>query len=206
MTETKSLTEALAKVQAHLPGIGKNKTAKVPTKTGGSYSYSYADLADIQPVILPLLAAQGLSWVTRPTMGETGFVLAYELTHPSGEQVSGLYPLPDPRTKTAQEIGSAITYARRYTLCCVVGVVPDEDEDGHLATVSHVVEPVPPPSRASVLKIEIAALGDKLGLSRGEVSELWHAERGTSIRDTQDIKALTAFRAELKTRLGEVQQ
>lgn len=125
-----NLTAALAEVQAKLPHINKGKTATVRSDKG-SYSYSYADLGDIAPAIHPLLAAAGLAFIACPTNTEDGrFVLDYSLRHVGGETIGGQYPLPDPSRATAQQVGSAITYARRYTLCSVTGVVPDEDDDG----------------------------------------------------------------------------
>jgi hypothetical protein len=130
---TDNLTSALASVQKALPHINKGKTATVRSDKG-SYSYSYADLGDIAPAIHPLLGAVGLAFVACPTTTEDGrFVLAYSLRHTCGESIDGQYPLPDPAKTTPQQIGSAITYARRYTLCSVTGVVPDEDDDGAAA-------------------------------------------------------------------------
>lgn len=132
MTES-PLTAALAAVQAELPDVRKSETATVQTKTGGSYKYSYADLAAVSKAILPLLGKHGLAWVTKPTITEGRFVLVYQLRHVSGEMETGEYPLP---TGTPQEIGSAITYARRYTLCSVTGVAPESDDDD-AAAASH---------------------------------------------------------------------
>lgn len=134
MSEQESeLGKALAQVQAELPEVKKERTAKVQMKQGGEYSYTYADLASISAQVLPLFAKNGLSWLTMPTIDDHGhFVLRYELLHSSGESRVGHYPLPDPSAK-AQEMGSAITYARRYTLCSVAGVVPEDDDDGRMA-------------------------------------------------------------------------
>src|SRR5690348_11073501 len=113
-----TLAAALAKLQADLPDIDKRKTAKVPTKNGGEYSYKYADLADITKKVYPLLGTYGLSFTAKPTRAADGeFVLAYALLHVTGEREEGEYPLPDPMQSKAQEIGSAITYARRYSFC-----------------------------------------------------------------------------------------
>lgn len=131
---TDNLTAALAKVQAELPEIRKSETAEVKTKTGGTYKYSYADLAAVSKAILPLLGKHGLAWVTRPTLRDDGsLVLAYELRHVSDEKITGEYPLSK---GTPQEIGSAITYARRYCLCSVTGVAPESDDDD-AAAASH---------------------------------------------------------------------
>lgn len=125
------LATALAALQGELPHIAKDRTANVPTKSGGSYRYSYSDLAAISRELLPLLSKHGLAFMARPTLDEGRLVLAYELMHRSGESRAGVYPLPD--RGTPQEVGGAITYARRYCLCAVTGVAPDDDDDAGVA-------------------------------------------------------------------------
>lgn len=129
MTETteSAINKALAELQANLPRITKDLTAKVETRGGSSYKYSYADLALISREVLPLLSKNGLSFTSRPTLRGEKFVLAYELRHVSGEQIAGEYPLAE--RGTPQEIGSQITYARRYALCAVTGIAPDDDDN-----------------------------------------------------------------------------
>lgn len=128
---TPNLNAALAAVQSELPRIDKGKTATVPTKQGGQYSYSYADLADVSAAIVPLLGKHGLAFTTWPTLAGNRFVLRYELLHASGESKTGEYPLPI--DAGAQALGSAITYGRRYCLCAVTGVAPDDDDDAAAA-------------------------------------------------------------------------
>lgn len=129
-----SLAAALAAFQAELPRVGRDNTAQVRSDKG-NYTYRYADLSEVSAVVLPLLGKHGLSWSTRPTLtgggifgAEIRFVLAYSLSHISGETIEGTYPLPDPRS-SPQVLGSALTYARRYALCAVVGVAPGDDDD-----------------------------------------------------------------------------
>ena len=129
---TDNLASALAAFQAELPAVKKTKTAVVKTKTGGEYRYAYADLADVSAAVLPLLGKHGLSFSTRPMLSNDRFVLAYTLLHQSGDFLAGEYPLP--ASGSAQELGSAITYARRYALCSIVGVAAEEDDDGVAAT------------------------------------------------------------------------
>lgn len=128
MTEKhENLAAALAAFQKTLPTIAKGNEATV-TSTKGNYKYSYADLSDISPVVLPLLGAQGLAWSAQPTLMGDNFVLHYSLSHESGEVIEGVYPLPS-ATTPAQQLGSAITYARRYALCAITGVAPGGDDD-----------------------------------------------------------------------------
>ena len=131
MTDTTSLAQALALLQTRLPKIEKSQTADVPTKNGGSYKYTYADLAQITRELMPILGDLGMAFIAKPTTTDDGrFVLAYRLLHVSGESEDGEYPLPT--NGTPQAVGSAITYARRYCLCAVTGVAP-EDDDGAAA-------------------------------------------------------------------------
>ena len=132
-----TLAAALAAFQAKLPALAKNKTAKVrgTTKDGKpyEYEYGYADLADVSATVMPLLGAVGLSFTARPMFNESGrFVLAYKLLHASGDFEAGEYPLP--QQGTSQEMGSAITYARRYALSSVTGVAAEKDDDGKIAS------------------------------------------------------------------------
>lgn len=128
---TPSLAEALAKVQAALPVVHKASRATVPMKGGGSYSYTYADLADVTAAIMPLLAKHGLAFTCTPRLAGGGYELAGQLLHTSGESIEGALPLTG---GTPQQWGSSITYMRRYLLGCMTGVVTDDDDDARLAT------------------------------------------------------------------------
>jgi hypothetical protein len=125
----KTLAEALVMLQAQLPEVAKTADAQYG---------KYADLTVVSRALLPLLASCGLSWTCCPTARNDGgrFVLDYALKHVSGEEISGLYPLPT--TGSPQQIGSAITYARRYALCAVTGLAPGgDDDDGQAGEKGH---------------------------------------------------------------------
>lgn len=142
--EHKSLAAALSAFQAELPTIKKGNTAKIVTKTGQNFGYAYADLTDVTEKAFPLLTKHGLSFLATPTMMGELFVLHYELRHVSGDIVDGDYPLP--RQGTPQEMGSAITYARRYALTAVTGIAPGgDDDDAKAATIKASVQSWEPP-------------------------------------------------------------
>lgn len=123
MGHNQDLAKALAAFQSELPKVGKGSV-------NSHFGSKYADLADVSNAVLPLLGKHGLSFSAKPTLNEAGqFVLAYELRHESGDSDGGSYPLP--ATGTPQQIGSAITYARRYALQAMTGVAADEDDDGN---------------------------------------------------------------------------
>jgi hypothetical protein len=175
--ETSSpLAVALAAFQAVCPPIKKANTAKVTTRTGGEYSYDYADLTAITEAAYPLLSKHGLSFSTLPTLTPNdGFVLQYRLMHTSGEFLEGVYPLPDPsgqdvdtgKAITPQQLGSAITYARRYSLCAVTGIAPggDDDDAGSAQTTTRAKpapkqKPVPKPTATRPWKAEVDRVKD----------------------------------------------
>ena len=134
----KTLAEALVTLQAQLPRVAKDNEARVTSeRTGKTHTYRYADLTEVSDALLPVLASLGLSFTARPTLSGTGgFVLFYTLMHVSGDEISGEYPLPT--SGSPQQIGSAITYARRYSLCAVTGLAPGgDDDDGQAGEQGH---------------------------------------------------------------------
>lgn len=191
------LSQAVAAFQAELPRVRKGSTAVV-TSEKAKYKYTYADLAELSPLVLPLLAKNDLCWVTRPTLTEDGrFVLEYSLLHAAGGSITGRYPLPDPRS-SPQILGSAITYARRYALLAVTGVAPDDDDDDAAAATK-----APPPetqptsvpaasSRAAQLRERIREIGHSKHLTDVEIAEMF--ERVTTIKImVASVTALSRF-------------
>ncbi len=131
---TPNLAAALAKVQAKLPKLERDRTVTVEPKDPKkpSYSYSYVTLANLSDAILPLLAENGLSFVAMPGAGSDGkMCIRYHLLHESGESLTGEFPISG--EGGIQMIGGRITYARRYCLAAIVGVAADEDDESRLA-------------------------------------------------------------------------
>lgn len=129
---TSSLAAALAKVQAKLPKLERDRTVEVTQKSGGTYSYSYVTLANLSDAVLPLLAENGLSFVAMPGAGSDGkMCVRYKLLHESGESLEGEFPISG--EGGIQMIGGRITYARRYCLAAIVGVAADEDDESRLS-------------------------------------------------------------------------
>jgi hypothetical protein len=156
-----SLAEALVALQAELPIVPKNHTATVPTKSGGSYRYTYADLSDIVETAKPLMAKHGLSFSCTPRRAEDGsYELVGILRHTSGEYDEGALPMFG---RTPQELGGSITYNRRYLLGCMTGLVTDDDNDGqHAQNAARTQrqEPEPPPAHPNPLEAAQADVWD----------------------------------------------
>lgn len=125
MTETKNIAAALAAFQGEMPTVAKSKTAKA-----GSFSYTYAGLADVTSHAAPILAKHGLAFTALPGPTEHGWVLNGVLLHVSGEKLEGALPI---KGGSPQEWGSSLSYFRRYLLGCLTGLVTDDDDDGQMA-------------------------------------------------------------------------
>jgi hypothetical protein len=131
MSDYANIAAALAKFQAEIPTVAKGRTATVETRNGGSYKYTYAGLVEVTEAALPLLAKNGLSFSCCPRRSPSGdYDLIGVLLHESGEYLEGCLPIQGAK---AQEIGSSITYNRRYLLGSMTGLITDDDDDGTLA-------------------------------------------------------------------------
>jgi len=122
------LATALCKFQEKCPPLKLDREAKVKMKSGGEYSFSYATIGNIKEIITPLLAENGLSY-TQPILSD-GTVITV-LMHTSGQFISSSLLIKG--DNTPQGIGSAITYAKRYSLSAILGLVTDEDDDANMA-------------------------------------------------------------------------
>lgn len=120
-----ALAAALATAQGDLKNIEKGKI-------NPHFKSRYADIADGLDVVRPVFSKHGLSVVQATDyMPDTGvFVLVTRIIHKSGEWIESTYPLPT--GGKPQDVGSALTYARRYALFSLAGVAgTDEDDDGN---------------------------------------------------------------------------
>lgn len=157
---TGELAAALAKVQAELPTLERDRTVTVQQKSGGTYSYSYVTLATLTDAVLPLLAKNGLAFTAFPALAADGKMsLRYHLLHESGEKLTGEFPISG--EGGIQMIGGRITYSRRYCLAAVVGIAADEDDETHLAN-----EGAPPTAQRSSRPRQGAAKAQEAGTAQ----------------------------------------
>lgn len=123
----KELATALAKVQSTIQPANKNAT-------NPHFKSKYADLGAIWDACRKPLADNGLSIVQMPTdSGDGRVALTTMLIHTSGEYISSTCSTRL-QQDSAQGVGSALTYLRRYALAAMVGIVADEDDDGNAAS------------------------------------------------------------------------
>lgn len=121
-----NLAASLAKAQPLIEGAIKDKT-------NPHFRSQYADLGNVVDAIKPAIAKHGLSFIQRCHDNEAGAKVETLILHESGEWIScGIIAVPASK-HDAQGFGSALTYARRYSLSAAFGVAP-EDDDGNAAS------------------------------------------------------------------------
>lgn len=123
--QTQELAAALAKAQGQM-------TAAKFNRTNPHFKNKYADLSAIIEAVRKPLSDNGLS-VTQAIEinGGGALVLVTTLRHSSGQWTDSHYPLP--MNAKPQEFGSALTYAKRYSLSSLVCISADEDDDAEIA-------------------------------------------------------------------------
>ena len=129
-----AISAALAKAQAELKNPPKNKT-------NPHFKSKYVDLSDGLDEIRKTLGKHQVAFIQGPMVVDGMVLLHTRLVHSSGEWIESIYPVSG--LDKHQAMGSAMTYARRYTIFSMVGVAGEDDDDGNSAseTVSQKPEP-----------------------------------------------------------------
>lgn len=136
------------------------------------FGYRYADLTEIVRIVRPILNRHGiaLSWDSAAVSNSGTVSVGVSLYHSEGG-VLRFMPISVPYDSgkgrnTAQAVGSALTYAKRYAISAALGLSTDEDDDGNAAGAP--LQADPPKASGFVLSdaektriAQIAALGSE---------------------------------------------
>jgi hypothetical protein len=134
------LAKALVAMQAELKPV-------VNDATNPFFKSDYASYEAVRLTAQPTLAKYGLAVIHVPGVIEDGkTVLECVLVHESGQWLGGLYPL-NPVKNDPQAMGSAQSYAKRYSFSSLIGQVTNgQDDDGNMASAPPPREKGPPPA------------------------------------------------------------
>lgn len=125
MSDIDQLATALAAAQAEMSNPRFDKV-------NPDFRSKYASLAAVRDAVIPVLSRHGIAVVQTLHQSDGGIGCTTLLLHKSGQQLQSTLAVPASK-QDAQGLGSAATYARRYSLMAMVGVVGDEDDDGNAA-------------------------------------------------------------------------
>jgi hypothetical protein len=123
------LSHALVKALAEIEGVTKDKV-------NPHFKSKYADLSSVLETVRPVFARYNMAVTQETAPSEDGVIVETVVLHTSGEErrFGKLYVPANKRD--AQGAGSALTYARRYSLMTALGI-PAEDDDGNAAVKSY---------------------------------------------------------------------
>ena len=179
----KQIASALVKAQ-------KAFGPALKTSVNPHFKSRYADLAACIEAVIDGLNNNGIALVQQTHECADGVIVETLLIHESGETISG-GKLHVPASKQdAQGFGSALSYARRYSLMATTGIAP-EDDDGNAASKKPAIDPAP------YLK-QVANAENLDGL------KTVYAHAYKALRDTEFLKLLEEAKNNRKTELMEV--
>ena len=115
----------------------RTKTVKVATRKGGTYSYSYADLADVDKAVMDACRA------VKDKDGNIVFAYYFDIDNSNDGvcvqtvmvDASGAQMITDKvwfknvNSGDAQQTAGLISYAKRYSLSAAFGIASEEDDD-----------------------------------------------------------------------------
>lgn len=130
--ENDNLNKKFMKVLNEVPNFSTDETANA-----GSRTYKYLNLATLLKNIKPIFEKHGIAFSQKVTFDGTGdgrqIIGTVETVIFDENEQQTVCSYPFFVTGDPQQVGSAITYARRYSLTTVLGIFPDKDDDGGYA-------------------------------------------------------------------------
>lgn len=142
--KAKDINEALFNFQAEEIVIPRNGTGNINGR-----AYKYALLDDIMEIIKPLLQKHRI--LVTQLVGDENLLTKLIHVDTGSELVA---PLPLGKPSSAQDLGSRITYLRRYALVAALGLVVDQDVDGQVPTVDTPKEGVAKSQKVSASQVK----------------------------------------------------
>lgn len=131
--EIGEIAPAFCQAQAEFQAAAK--AAENPAYMRGGKASRYADLSSVIEAALPALNKYGIGVLQPAYLSNGNAVVMTRLQHKSGQYFESELTMPSPGRQgfTAQTVGSAITYARRYSLQALICLAA-EDDDGNAAS------------------------------------------------------------------------
>ena len=127
----KELFNAVSNFQVDCPKISKDSNN--PFFSDAKRKVNYASLPHILTVITPILKKNGLL-ILQPVMNNC---VVTKLIHiETGQTLESVYDIVCKDSTNAQQIGSGVSYARRYSITSILNLNIDDDDDGNSATAN----------------------------------------------------------------------
>ena len=182
------------------------------TSTNPHFRSKYVDLAGCIEAVVDALNAAGIALIQRTSEDSTGVTVETVFVHESGEMMEcGKLHVPAAK-QDPQGYGSALTYARRYSLMAAAGIAP-EDDDGNAASktpapkVSATKTDLVPPNRMAVVADVAAAIDERMSANDligafEEYSGITDVEEKTALWGMLDSKTRSSLKKHAESLKG----
>jgi len=179
------------------------------TSTNPHFRSKYVDLAGCIEAVVDALNAAGIALIQRTSEDNTGVTVETVFVHESGEMLEcGKLHVPASK-QDPQGYGSALTYARRYSLMAAAGIAP-EDDDGNAASkvkVSATKTDLVPPSRMAIVADVAAAIDERMSANDvigafEEYSGITDVEEKTALWGMLDSKTRSSIKKHAESLKG----
>lgn len=151
-------------------------------KTNPAFRSKYADLGACLEAVNGALLDNGIAVIQRTFEDATGVTVETVFLHESGETLEGGKLHVPAAKQDAQGYGSALSYARRYSLITACGIAPEDDDDGNSATHAKRQQDAAPPKvdmspKARAGRITEGVKAGDAGLAASVLAEMTETER-----------------------------
>jgi hypothetical protein len=118
----------MQKIATALVKAQRDFAPALKTSTNPHFRSRYADLAACVEAVIDALNANGIAMIQRTHDSDNGVAVETLFVHESGETITGGILHVPAAKQDPQGYGSALTYARRYSIMAACGIAPEDDD------------------------------------------------------------------------------
>lgn len=193
----RAFAKDMAAFQGECPVIKKTKTAKA-----GSFSYTYADLADVLAAVKPVLSKHGLALMQHVGGSDGQISVTTVLLHTGGHREESTVSIQAPMD--LQKLGGALSYLKRYSVSAALAVSCEDDDDGAYASTSS--RRAAPARRAPAPAAPAPAADGGEGISPSQITRVSIAAKKIGLSDSEcKAMLLGRFGVDSRKKLTRVQ-
>ena len=144
----------------------------IKDKVNPHFKSKYAPLATCLEAVEPALLENGIALIQETSEDLSGVTIETVFIHTSGESMrGGKFHVPASK-QDPQGYGSALTYARRFSLCAACGIAPEDDDGNAASAATSKAEEV---NRTQVMKVRSSIQAHIVAGRDMGVTEEWEA-------------------------------
>lgn len=174
------------KIAAALVKAQKEFAPALKTNTNPHFRSKYVGLDGCIEAVIDALNSNGIMLMQKNHFCDNGVSVETIFLHESGEIISGGILTVPASKQDPQGYGSALTYARRYSLMSVCGIAP-EDDDGNAASNK--------PAAKKISDTRIQELIDQINNMEGEAKKSAYKLAMAECSQINDVEAANKVKA-----------